>query len=104
MKPIMRAAALALSMLMLCGICASCGDDAEEISMYDLNKTLVAFTGDPDNMKYASSSDANPADLLVNVSDIDYSKVKAFFITYASDGKGKEKYRMASGRDPVLTR
>ena len=88
MNEIRRTVAVILSALMLCGILASCGDDAEEISMYDLNKTLVAFTGDPDNMKYASSSDTNPADLLVNVSDIDYGKVKAFFITYAADGKG----------------
>ena len=88
MNEIRRTVAVILSALMLCGILVSCGDDAEEISMYDLNKTLVAFTGDPDNMKYASSSDANPQELLAHVSNIEYGKVKAFFITYAADGKG----------------
>jgi hypothetical protein len=39
-------------------------------------------------MKYASSSDTNPDDLLAHVSNIDSSKVKAFFITYASNGTG----------------
>ena len=79
MSIIKRTTALLLSLVMVCAMMTACGDDAEEISMYDLHKKLVAYTGDPDNMKYASSSDQNPADLLVNVSDIEYSKVKAFF-------------------------
>ena len=83
-----KIAALVVSVLMLCGILASCGDDAEEISMFDLNQALVEFTGNPDDMKYASSSDTNPEDLLAHVSNIDYGKVKAFFITYASNGTG----------------
>ena len=85
---IKRTAALLLSVVMLCAMVTSCGDEAEEISMYDLHKALVAYTGAPDNMKYVSSNDQNPADLLANVSDIEYSKVKDFFICYAADGQG----------------
>ena len=74
--------------VLFCGILTACGDETEEISMFDLNQALVGFTAEPDNMKYASSSDSNPEELLAHVSNIDYGKVKAFFITYASDGKG----------------
>ena len=88
MKAIRKITAVILSAVMLCGILSACGDDAEEISMYDLNQALVGFTGDPDSMKYASSSDSNPEELLSHVSNIEYSKVKAFFITYASNGTG----------------
>ena len=88
MTAIRKAAAVILAAVMLCGIFTGCGDDAEEISMFDLNKALVSYTCDPDNMKYASSSDQNPADLLAHVSNIEYGKVKAFFITYASNGTG----------------
>lgn len=86
MTALKKATAVLLSTILLCAIFTACGDDAEEISMYDLNQALVGFTGDPENMKYASSSDSDPEDLLSHVSDIDYGKVKAFFITYAADG------------------
>ena len=88
MKAIRKITAVILSAVMLCGILSACGDDAEEISMYDLNQALVGFTGDPDSMKYESSSDSNPEELLSHVSNIEYSKVKAFFITYATNGTG----------------
>ena len=80
--------AVVLSAILICGIFVSCGDVAEEISMFDLNQALIEFTGNPDEMKYASSSDTNAEDLLSHVSNIDYGKVKAFFITYASNGRG----------------
>ena len=88
MTAIKKITAVVLSAFIICGVLAACGDDAEEISMFDLNQALVGFTGDPDDMKYASSSDTNPDDLLAHVSNIDSSKVKAFFITYASNGTG----------------
>lgn len=88
MTAIKKAAAVLLSALILCGLLVSCGDDAEEISLFDLHGALVEFTGHPDEMKYASSSDKNPEDLLAHVSNIDYGKVKAFFISYAANGTG----------------
>lgn len=88
MTAIKKTVALVLSMFILCGIFTACGDDAEEISMYDLNRALLEAAGNPEDMKYASSSDANPQDLLGHVSGIDYGKVKAFFITYAANGTG----------------
>ncbi|MCR5809645.1 MAG: DUF4358 domain-containing protein [Clostridiales bacterium] len=60
----------------------------ETVSMYDLSQAMLSAHGDPDSMAYASSSDADPAVKLSYVSDVDYSKVEAFFISYAKDGKG----------------
>ncbi len=88
MTAIKKITAVVLSAILICGIFVSCGDVAEEISMFDLNQALIEFTGNPDEMKYASSSDTNAEDLLSHVSNIDYGKVKAFFITYASNGRG----------------
>ncbi len=88
MTAVRKTVAVLLSAILLCGIFTACGDEAEEISMYDLSQALVTFAGSPDDMKYASSSDTNPEDLLAHVSNIEYGKVKAFFISYAADGKG----------------
>jgi len=88
MPSIKKITAVVLSALVLCGVFVSCGDETDEISMYDLNQALVEFTGHPDEMKYASSSDNHPEDLLAHVSNIDYGKVKAFFISYAANGAG----------------
>ncbi len=83
-----KISALMIAVCMLCCLVTACGDDAEEISMYDLNRALLEAAGNPEDMKYASSSDSNPEDLLAHVSNIDYGKVKAFFITYAANGTG----------------
>lgn len=88
MTAIKKITALILSAVLFCGVFTACGEKSEEISMYDLNQALVQYTGDPGDMKYASSNDANPSDLLSHVSNIDYGKVKAFFICYASNGTG----------------
>lgn len=88
MTAIKKITSVILSAVILCGIFTACSDDAEDISMYDLNQALVEYTGDPDNMKYASNNDSNPEDLLAHVSNIQYGKVKAFFISYAADGTG----------------
>ena len=61
--------AIILSAVLFCGILTACGDETEEISMFDLNQALVGFTAEPDNMKYASSSDSNPEELLAHNMD-----------------------------------
>lgn len=62
-------------------------DKSNDISIYDLNKAMssVANFGE---MKYASSSDSNNSELFQNISDMDYSKIKSFFINYAVNGTG----------------
>lgn len=59
----------------------------KEISLYDLNKAM-SDVADFKDMKYASYNDDNAEDVFKNISDIDYSKIKGFFINYAVDGTG----------------
>ncbi len=86
MTSIKKTVAVVLSVFILCGWLTACGDEVEEVSMYDLNHAMLEAAGNPEDMKYASSADANPQDLLAHVSNIDYGKVKGFFISYAADG------------------
>ena len=43
MTALKKATAVFLSAILLCAIFTACGDDAEEISMYDLNHEIVAI-------------------------------------------------------------
>ena len=64
---------------------------ADDVSMYDLYQALCNGETTKDlfsDMKYASSSDQNPADVFSNISDMDYDKVTDFFVCYAADGNG----------------
>lgn len=79
--------ALLVASLAALTVLVSCGGKTETVSMYDLNKAMSAVVSLSD-MKYVSSADGNAEDLFANVSDMDYGKVKAFFINYAADGKG----------------
>lgn len=79
--------ALLVASLAALTVLVSCGGKTETVSMYDLNKAMTAVVSLSD-MKYVSSADGNAEDLFANVSDMDYGKVKAFFINYAADGKG----------------
>ncbi len=79
-------------LLIITAVCALfCGcagnKNTPAVSMYDLSKAMLEAT-EFQEMSYASSSDDKPDALLANVSDIDYGKVEAFFISYASVGKG----------------
>ena len=84
MKKIVFAALAAVLLV----FAVSCGKaETRDISMYDLSREMLAATKFGE-MSYVSSSDDGAADLLANVSDIDYEKVLSFFIAYASDGMG----------------
>ena len=66
----------------------SCGGtETREVSMFDLSRAMLAAATFED-MSYVSSADDGAEDLIANVSDIDYEKVRSFFIAYASDGMG----------------
>lgn len=72
-------------------VATSCGKGGgvDDVSMYDLYNALNDAEGNMfSDMKYASSSDANPSDVFKNISDMDYAKVQDFFISYAADGNG----------------
>lgn len=66
----------------------SCGkSEARDVSMYDLSRAMLSAT-EFGETAYVSSSDDDPADLFANVSDVDYAKVRSFFIAYAKEGMG----------------
>lgn len=82
------AAAFAVTVVLLCLPLASCGEKPADIDMYDLCKTMRGASDKWQEMKYVSSEDNAPAELLENISDMDYAKVNAFFIYYAAEGAG----------------
>ena len=71
-------------LLCACGKTQSTGD----VSMYDLNSAMSSASDKFQEMKYVSSEDGDPENLFSNISDMDYTKVNAFFISYAADGAG----------------
>lgn len=83
-----KALALMAALMVMIGALAACGEDAKDISLYDLNRAMSDAGGEFQDMKYASSADENPEDLFEHISDMDYGKVKAFAIYYAANGTG----------------
>lgn len=76
-----------ISVLLALSLCACSSNTATNVSMYDLNKAITEKAKFSD-MQYASSSDENPEEIFENISNMSYSKVKAFFISYATNGTG----------------
>lgn len=70
----------------MCLVSCSHGSDTLDISMYDLSKAMLASSDKFGDMSYVSSDDSDKEKLFKNVSDMDYSKVDKFFISYATDG------------------
>ena len=68
---------------------SACGPKSgkKDVSMFDLQKAMIA-AADFKEMNYVSSSDDGAGDLFTYLSDMDYSKVEQFFLSYAKDGKG----------------
>lgn len=82
-------ALLAVLSIVLC-LC-SCGQDTDkDISMYDLQKAMLEADGELPEMLTFSSSEDGAEDAFSYISDLDYSKVKSFFLAYASDGMAYE--------------
>lgn len=66
---------------------ASCGitDKKETVSMYDLKAAMCADAGFGE-MTYVSSADDNAEEKFGHLSEMDYSKIDAFFMNFAADG------------------
>jgi hypothetical protein len=81
--------AIIAALLLAVSVFGACSKQSTgDVSMYDLNKAMCDATDKFTDMKYVSSSDSDADELFTNISDMDYSKVKGFFITYASNGTG----------------
>ena len=87
-RSVKGAAAVVMAAVLLCLPLVSCGEKPADIDMYDLCKTMSGASDKWQEMKYVSSEDNSPAELLENISDMDYAKVNAFFIYYAAEGAG----------------
>jgi len=69
---------------------AGCGGTAKTVPMADLSKAMTAAAGSLPAMSHATNADDKAADLFAYFSSLDYGKVEAWFIDYASDGSAHE--------------
>ena len=70
-----------LSLFCLC----ACGESRETVSMYDLRVEMLSAAGKLPDMLSASSSDDNAKSSFSYISDMDYDKVEAYFVSYANE-------------------
>lgn len=77
------AAALCLS------LCA-CGKQSEAIDMYELQKSMVGADRSLPEMKITGSWDENAEKAFSYISDMEYNKIRGFFLAYAADGMAYE--------------
>ena len=82
-----RIAALALLVALLLGGCAR---EETTVSMYDLEKQMLAADATLPEMNSVSGSSENPETLFAYLSDLEYQKVEQFFLAYSKEGKADE--------------
>ncbi|MBQ6263142.1 MAG: DUF4358 domain-containing protein [Clostridia bacterium] len=85
MKKVLSLLAAVLAVLFAVG-CGG-GTKVRDVSMFDLSRAMLG-AAEFGEMSYVSSADDNAEDLLSNVSDIEWGKVRSFFIAYATEGMG----------------
>lgn len=73
---------------LLCG-CGT-GKTEDTVSMYDLDAAMEAADSSLPEMLYASSEDGNAEEQFTHISDMDYSKVDSYFVSYSKEGKADE--------------
>lgn len=92
-----------LTLLLICtALLCACGqsaktDDGKEtpetppmVSMYDLQKDMLAKDDSIPEMMTVSGSDEKADELFAYLSDIDYEKVEGYYLAYAADGSAYE--------------
>ena len=70
--------------------CMGCGQDTPPVSMYDLSRAMLAADDTLPEMSYVSSSDENASDLFSYLSNLDYTLVDSYFLSYSSKGLADE--------------
>ncbi len=68
--------------------CSCSKGGAQSVSLYDLKDKMVGAATKFSDMKYASSADDGAEGIFANITEMEYSKVEAFFVYYAADGTG----------------
>lgn len=85
----MKKIASLILVIALCFALCACGE-TKEISIYELQKSMLAADSAIPEMRTASSSDSDAEAKFSYLSDIDYSKVSGYFLAYAADGMAYE--------------
>ena len=70
------------------GACA--GEDTKELNMYELEKSMLAADDSLPEMKTVGSWEDNAEKSFAYLSDLDYGKVRGYFLAYAADGMAYE--------------
>ncbi len=78
-----RVLALAAALLMCLTLCA-CGETKPTVGMYDLRVAMENAAKDLPEMLSVSSSDEKGKASFSYISDLDYDKVDAYFVSYAN--------------------
>lgn len=86
-----RLVTLILTLMLCLSVCA-CGGNGETVSMYDLRVEMEKAAGDLPDMLSVSSADEKGEASFSYISDIDYDKVDAYFVSYAN---GPVSYEIA---------
>lgn len=71
-------------------LCACAGEDTKELSMYELEKSMLAADDSLPEMKTVGSWEDNAENAFAYLSDLDYGKVRGYFLAYAADGMAYE--------------
>lgn len=83
--------AIVLAAMMLAAVfAAGCGSSSDTVSMFDLRTAMEAADDTLGEMLSADSSEEDAEDLFAYVSDMDYSKVDKFFVSYSNEGVADE--------------
>ena len=89
MKNKLKAGLLAVCMLAAV-FAAGCGGSSDTVSMYDLRTAMEAADDTLGEMLSADSNSEDAEDLFAYISDMDYSKVDKFFVSYSNEGSADE--------------
>lgn len=83
--------AILLAAMMLAAVFATgCGGSSDTVSMFDLRTAMEAADDTLGEMLSADSSEEDAEDLFAYISDMDYSKVDKFFVSYSNEGVADE--------------
>lgn len=83
--------AILLAAMMLAAVfAAGCGGSSDTVSMFDLRTAMEAADDTLGEMLSADSSEEDAEDLFAYISDMDYSKVDKFFVSYSDEGVADE--------------
>lgn len=84
-----KAAALICVLALVLGI-SGCSAENKSISIYDLQKTMIAADENLPEMLISNSNEENAEKTFSYLSEMDYNKVSGFFLAYTSDGMAYE--------------